>query len=319
MYGCRYAHAEYDLVGGVLSHFDGAIRGYSSDAYLERIERRIDRAGKHADYTKLFRLDGALPVATWKRVLTDWYRGNRLIPEYLGASEEDLAETQAPSEPLTPPSPPPLGAFLCLERAAPPSAVHMHLVADQTFELDGKPVRAAELGQGEVAVLMSQWVDSSTTWIAARDTGATLAGILLPGEAPTAIEWTAVAEPLAAAIAADAACGILERVALAISWWASGIMTTLSIEGEARRVALLLADAVPLVRPDTPASSWIEAFRDALIHRAPELEAPVEWPERAARCGRLTLIRKDNLEFQIQLGTDLRGPSPDDEDADEPS
>lgn len=313
MYGCRYAHAEYDLTEGVLSHFDGAIRAYASGAYLERIERRIDRAGKHADYTKLFRLDGALPIAMWKRVLTDWYRGNCLIPEYLGATEEDLAETQAPSEPPTPPSPPALGAFLCLERAAPPSAVHTHLVADQTFELDGKPVPAAELGQGEVAVIMSQWVDSSTTRIAARNTGANLARILLPGEAPTATEWTVVAEPLAAAIAADAASGILERVALAISWWASGIMTILSIEGEARRVALLLADAVSLVRPDTSASSWIEAFRDALINRAPELEAPVEWPEHAARCGRLTLIRNDNLEFQIQLGSNVMSASPDPE------
>lgn len=178
-------------------------------------------------------------------------------------------------------------------------------MADQIFELDGNPVPAVEIGQGEVAVLMSQWVDRRTTWIAARDTGANFARILLPGEAPTATEWTAVAEPLAAAIAADVASGILERVALAISWWASGIMTALSIEGEARCVALLLADAVPLVRPDMPASSWIEAFRDALLNRAPELEAPVEWPKDAAKCGRLTLIRKDNLEFQIQLSTDL--------------
>ena len=61
-YGCRYAHAEYDLDGKVISHFDGAIRAYAAEAYLDRIDSKIDRAGKHADYTKLFRLDGELPV-----------------------------------------------------------------------------------------------------------------------------------------------------------------------------------------------------------------------------------------------------------------
>lgn len=307
MYGCRYAHAEYDMAEGILSHFDGAIRAYTSDAYLERIERRIDRAGKHAGYTKLFRLDGALPVVTWKRVLTDWYRGNRLIPEYLGAPQEDLAEAQTPPEPRKPTRPPALSALLCLEKAPPRSTAFTRLVPDQIIESDGKPVSAAEIGQGAVAVLMGQWVDSSTTRISAKNTGANLARILLPDDKPTVAEWTAVAEPLAAAIAADAAAGILERVALSISWWVSGIMTILSIEGEARCVSLLLTDAAQIVRPDLPASSWIEAFRDALVDRAPALEAAVEWPENAARSGRLTLVRKEDLEFQIQLSRDLAG------------
>ena len=299
MYGCRYAHAEYDMADRIFSHFDGAIRSYPGDAYMERIERRIDRAGKHAEYTKLFRLDGALPVAMWKRVLTDWYRGNRLIPEYVGAREEDLAETDAPSERRSPPA---LGAFLCLEKAPKPSLLHAKIVPDQSIDLDGKAVPVAEIGQGKVAELMNQWADSSTTCISARDTGANLARILLPSDAPPPAEWIAVAEPLAAAIAADVATGILERIALAISWRASGIMTTLSIEGTALNVSLLLADAVPMVFPNAPASAWIEPFRDALVKRAPELEAPVEWPEYAARCGRLTLVREIHLEFQVQLG-----------------
>lgn len=318
MYGCRYAHAEYDLAGGVLSHFDGAIRAYTSQAYFERIERRIDRAGKHADYTKLFRLDGALPVSMWKRVLTDWYRGNRLIPEYLGAPEDDLAEHHAPSGSRKPSQPPALAAFICLEKADPPSKIHTQLIPDQTIELHGKPLPAAEIGQGELAALMSRWVESGTTWISAKSTGANLARILLPGDSPTKTDWIAIAEPLAAAIAADADAGTLERVALSICWWTSGIMATLSIEGEALCVSQLLADATPIVRPDRPTSSWIEAFREALVDRAPELEAPVEWPENAARRGRLTLIREEDLEFQVQLSTDPIGEL-DNQDADNSS
>ncbi|MBY8335585.1 hypothetical protein KYN89_00855 [Alteriqipengyuania sp. NZ-12B] len=304
MYGCRYAHAEYDLAKSDLAHFDGAIRAYPSEAYLERIERRIDRAGKHSDYTKLFRLDGALPVSMWKRVLTDWYRGNRLIPEYLGAPEEDLAEAYTPPGRHKQRSLPALGAFLCLEKASPLSTVQTQVVADQTIELDGRPVQVAEVAQGEVGALMRQWVDSSTSWIAARSTRANLARILLPGDPPSETEWIAVAEPLARAISDDLDTGLLERIALSISWRAEGVLTTLSIEGEAGCVSLLLADAVTIVRPDMPASSWIEAFRDALVDRAPELDAPVDWPANAARCSRLTLLRNEDLKFDIQLRAD---------------
>lgn len=305
IYGCRYAHAEYDLTERVIAHFDGAIRAYSSHAFMERIERRIDRAGKQASYTKLFRLDGALPVSIWKRVLADWYRGNHLIPEYLGAPKEDFEESHPALEAQTPPSLPALGAFLCLEKATSPSTVRTHLVPDQTCNVDGKLVAAAEIGQGAVGVFMSQWIDSLTTWIAAKDARANLARIALPCDMTAPDEWIAVAEPLAAAIASDAAAGILERIALAISWCTNGIMTTLSIEGDAGRVALLLTDAVPLVRPDKSVSSWIEAFRDALVKWAPELNAPIEWPEIAARCGRLTLVRNVDLQFQIGLSADL--------------
>ena len=48
-FGCRYSHAEFSPAEGAITHFDGAIRAYPSDAYLERIEKPIDRAGKHSE------------------------------------------------------------------------------------------------------------------------------------------------------------------------------------------------------------------------------------------------------------------------------
>jgi hypothetical protein len=87
-YGCRYAHAEYHIAKGVISHFDGAIRAYEEEAYLARLDLAIDRAGKHADYTKIFRIDGELPTRDWKRLLRDHYRGNEL-PDEIGIPAVD--------------------------------------------------------------------------------------------------------------------------------------------------------------------------------------------------------------------------------------
>ena len=88
IYGCRYVHAEYAIEAKFISHFDGAIRAYPTIAFFERIEQNIDRAGKHSTYTKLFRLDGDVPVHQWKALTVDFFRGNHLLPEYFGASKE---------------------------------------------------------------------------------------------------------------------------------------------------------------------------------------------------------------------------------------
>lgn len=301
VYGCRYAHAEYDLAARAVSHFDGAIRAYSADAYLKRIECRIDRAGKRSDYTKLFRLDGKLPVPAWKRVLTDWYRGNRLIPEYLGACDLDLAATRPPAQSTGEPAAAQLAAFLCLEKAIthPPDKVTLGL--DQRIRLDSKTVAVAEVGLGRLADVVSQWSPPGAPMMAACSPDANIARIVLSGDPPSEADWVAVAQPLAAAISQDASDGSLARVALAISWCASRIRTTLSIEGEALLVGRLLSSAVALVQPSKPASTWIEHFRDALVEYAPDLAAPVQWPVDATKHGRLTVAREDDLTFHLML------------------
>ena len=80
-FGCRYAHAEFSADEAAITHFDGSIRAYAWEPYLERIETSIDRAGKRADYTKVFRFDGALAIPTGSGSLSDFFRGNKLIPE----------------------------------------------------------------------------------------------------------------------------------------------------------------------------------------------------------------------------------------------
>lgn len=303
-YGCRYAHAEYDLQEHTISHFDGAIRAYAGDAYLNRIDQPINRAGKHAEYTKLFRLDGPLPVPVWKCVLTDWYRGNRLIPEYLGAPEADLVEAlPSPPSPV-PPQQPALAAFLCLEQANGPAPETITLVPDQAILLGGEQIACAETSRGHLRMLAEPWLLPGAMAIAAHDGETNLARIVLPGEPPDPSYWQSAAEQLATAIAGDEADGSLNWIALAISWTRSGILTTLSVEGEARLVSALLAATASLVHPEKLASDWIEAFRDALLEHAPGLTAPVNWPPEAATRGRLMFERQGDIEFDLGLGVE---------------
>lgn len=88
-YGCRYVHAEYNATANAITHFDGAIRAYNSDAYFKRLDLDIRKAGKQTIYTKLFRIDGQLSVETWKALTAFYFRGNSLVPEYL--SGQNLA------------------------------------------------------------------------------------------------------------------------------------------------------------------------------------------------------------------------------------
>jgi hypothetical protein len=82
---CRFAHAEWDLGEEVFSHFDGAVRYYSSDAYAQRYKTDIKRFGKKSDeYVKLFRIDAGLRLEDWNELLTRFFVGNELVVEYLG-------------------------------------------------------------------------------------------------------------------------------------------------------------------------------------------------------------------------------------------
>ncbi len=81
-FGCRYIHSIFDTKKKIFIHFDGAIRGYSSDLYFERIDQKMTDFGRKSDYTKLFRIDGALDLKDWKNLITKYMQGNPLIYEY---------------------------------------------------------------------------------------------------------------------------------------------------------------------------------------------------------------------------------------------
>ena len=78
-FGCRYVHSIYDTTKSSFVHFDGAIRGYDSDLYFERIDQNMTDFGRRSEYTKLFRIDGKLELSNWKSLITNYMQDNPLI------------------------------------------------------------------------------------------------------------------------------------------------------------------------------------------------------------------------------------------------
>ncbi|MBK9039203.1 MAG: hypothetical protein IPL83_08585 [Bdellovibrionales bacterium] len=54
---------------------------------IERLDKDISRSGRNTDYSKLWRLDGALDIESWKKAITHYYRDNPLVGDYLGGGE----------------------------------------------------------------------------------------------------------------------------------------------------------------------------------------------------------------------------------------
>jgi hypothetical protein len=97
---CRYIHLLTDASGRNIEHFDGAIRAYPADIYNARMLQHINKSGKHTGYTKLFRVDGHVPIATWISLLASYFVGNDMVGEYL--SREQNLETKVPDAAAVP-------------------------------------------------------------------------------------------------------------------------------------------------------------------------------------------------------------------------
>lgn len=93
-FGCRYVHSILDPSFSVPIHLDGAIRAYDEAQMIQRLDQNIRRAGRHATYTKLWRVDGKLPVILWKELITHYYRDNMLVGEYLGGHDQIIVDSQ---------------------------------------------------------------------------------------------------------------------------------------------------------------------------------------------------------------------------------
>jgi hypothetical protein len=95
-FGCRYVHSMLDPIKAIPNHMDGSVRLYDESAMLERLETDISKSGKKSNYKKLWRFDGEIQISTWKKLLNDYFRDNRLVGEYLGAEGEN--EYNSPRE-----------------------------------------------------------------------------------------------------------------------------------------------------------------------------------------------------------------------------
>lgn len=83
-YACRYLHALYNFESNEFNHFDGAIRCYGIDKIIERIETPMNKMGHQAGYTKIFRIDGQIPINVWKALITQYLCSNNSVYDYFG-------------------------------------------------------------------------------------------------------------------------------------------------------------------------------------------------------------------------------------------
>ncbi len=91
-YECRYVHSMVHESTKQVTHLDGAVRSYSEERMVERLDTDIKHFGRNSEYTKLWRVDGVIDIQTWKRLLSDYFKDNRLVGEYLGAESSEEAE-----------------------------------------------------------------------------------------------------------------------------------------------------------------------------------------------------------------------------------
>ncbi|WP_158789035.1 hypothetical protein [Granulicella sp. L46] len=91
---CRYVHSVIDATTNRIGHLDGSIRAYTPEEMITRLDVDLKRAGRQTEYTKLWRVDGAIEIGRWKSLIHNHFRDNVLVSEYFGSqkSEADVRE-----------------------------------------------------------------------------------------------------------------------------------------------------------------------------------------------------------------------------------
>lgn len=89
----RYLHAIRDIERGVFIHCDGAVRAYTHEQYEARAAKGYVTGRESAGrYRKVFRLDGDIETDAWSNIAARWFRGNRLMKEYLDSLSASTGE-----------------------------------------------------------------------------------------------------------------------------------------------------------------------------------------------------------------------------------
>jgi hypothetical protein len=309
-FGCRYAHAEFSVGQKCISHFDGAIRNYEADAFLRRVDLRIDRAGKQTTYTKLFRFDGALPVEDWKALCTDFFRGNNLVPEYFSgalsaslqsdtetADNEQISSAGAATFRLGEPT---LAALVSFDRPSDQNSIYV--VADEPVPYEGEIVHCVELPPAALRSFLFGLIDlKRANLVEFPGTIANVPRIVLGRHETMMADWHRIVSELVTGLRADHDAGLLTKASVAVAWPSGSCQTTLSVAGPAMLVADLLADAETIVDPQRPAALWIEKFKSLVVARSSIEDGECNPTDAMTRDGLLRLDRDSNNDYPSKL------------------
>ena len=86
----KYVHSERDITLKVLRHFDGAVKVYLKDSYVQRLETCLPNEPKCYKKIKLFRIDGVIDVDEWIELIALFYRQNEMLIEYFSPEQFQL-------------------------------------------------------------------------------------------------------------------------------------------------------------------------------------------------------------------------------------
>lgn len=310
-FGCRYAHAEYSYQDEAITHFDGAIRAYGAEPYLQRIDTSIDRAGKDTDYTKLFRFDGSLPVGAWKRLLTDYFMGNKLIPEYLGALPENEATPVANDATEAPPHQAPglgVAAYVALQPNQ--GGNRTHLWVENSITHDGRRATFAETGIGAVHTYLHNRFELTEVLTGGFDDGIlNLARFHIDTSDPLGPTLSDELTPLADALQQDVDQGVTHSASIPMTWECDCYMVAVTIAGQAGKVASALRQLPTVVNPTQPPSEWIEQLAGLIRSLGSELN-PWDWFSDF-KLGKLSIPRQENDAIQLYGSPGLFTEAPD--------
>lgn len=304
-YGCRYAHAEFSADEAAITHFDGAIRAYSAESYFKRIDASIDRAGKHSDYTKVFRLDGNLPIPHWKRLLSDYYRGNKLIPEYFNSPPEvdEIIESEEPTKGTFTPS---LVALISLNLGS--IEEPFNIIPEHTIEFAGKFLPYLEIGIAVGAVakyLLNQFNLENVTTVGYMDKVLNMSRLIFGSSSNTKNIFSNEITALSNALCQDVKGGLVRQAAIPLTWEIDGLLITLTIAGEGNHVAELLKQLPTIVDPTQLPSVWIESLSNSIKTAVNKENLPVMWHDMDRDV--LRVNRHDEVEIEFKVPEALMG------------
>jgi len=263
-FGCRYVHSEYDVDRSAITHFDGAIRMYRGDSYELRKQARIDRAGKHSDYTKLFRIDGPISVTDWKGLVAAFFRGNVLVPEYLEPPVANAASDAVDALDVKAPIPDPLILISLADAARADKSKGVS--ADRTVRWGVRIVPFVEFIEGSAlgSYLKTRTERAPISLAEFHDAIFNFPRITLVNP-PTADHLKDELRALKRAVDLDVDAGLISEMSFSISWRWKTLLVTVSASGSFPGQIPALIDAVAAcVDPAEPPSKWVASLKQAL-------------------------------------------------------
>jgi hypothetical protein len=92
-YGCRFTHSMLDSETRLPYHLDGAIRAYTDEKMLTRLDVSLVQTERDTVYTKIWRIDNQIQIEIWKELITHYYRDNHLVGEYFGGIDKNVNQS----------------------------------------------------------------------------------------------------------------------------------------------------------------------------------------------------------------------------------